>query len=77
MIGSPNDGASEIRTVRGTTVRYTFGTEVLPDLLLDLNREARPGVVHRQHDAAHVELGVEVRLHQRDVAQQLPRPSSA
>ena len=25
MIGSPNDGASEMRTVRGTTVRYTFG----------------------------------------------------
>ena len=28
VTGCPNDGASEMRTVRGTTVRYTFGAEV-------------------------------------------------
>ena len=60
-----------MRTVRGTTVRYTFGTEVLADLALDLLGEPGPGVVHREHDAADVERRVEVRLHQRDVAQQL------
>ena len=51
MIGCPNDGASERRTVRGTTVRYTFGAEVLADLLLDLLGELGPGVVHREDDA--------------------------
>ena len=55
MIGCPNDGASEMRTVRGTTVRYTFGPKCAPHLPLDLFGELGPGVVHREHDAAHVE----------------------
>ena len=55
MMGCPNDGASERRTVRGTTVLYTFVAEVLAHLGLDLLGEPGPGVVHREHDPAHVE----------------------
>ncbi len=71
MIGCPNDGASESRTVRGTTVRVDLLAEVRPDLLHDLVAQLGPGVVHHEHDGAQLERLVEVLLHEGDVAQEL------
>src|SRR5207248_3608751 len=48
-------------------------SEVLPNLLDDLFRQAGAGVVHRQDDGTDLQIRVEVGLHQTDVAQQLPQ----
>ena len=55
MIGWPNDGASESRTVRGTMLRQTLVAEVAPDLLGHLVGQLGPGVVHDQDDGADIQ----------------------
>ena len=71
MIGWPNEGASESRTVRGTTVRQHLVAEVLANLLDDLIGQLGAGVVHDAHDRRHLERRVEIAPDQIDVAQQL------
>ena len=71
MIGCPKDGASESRTVRGIDLRHTLLAEVLANLLRHLLGQLGPGVVHDQHDRAHLQRRVEVPLDQVDVAQEL------
>ena len=71
MIGCPNDGASESRTVRGTTLRQTLSPKCSRTSLHDLVGQLRAGVVHHQDDGADLERRVEVLLHEVDVAQQL------
>ncbi len=70
MMGCPNEGASESRTVRGTTVLHAVA-EVRPDFLHDLIGELGPGVVHDKDDRGHLERGVEAFADELDVTQQL------
>ena len=72
VTGCPNDGASEMRTVRGTTVRYTLE----PKCARTSRSTCSASFVRASYIVSTMprtsSAGIEVRLHQRDVAQQLP-----
>ena len=71
VMGCPNDGASEIRTVRGITILHTRAPKWASHLGRHLVCKLGPGVVHGQHDRRDFERLVEVALNQLDVAEQL------
>ena len=71
MIGCPNDGASDSRTVRGTTLRQTMSPKWSRTSAADLVGQLGPGVVHDEHDGADLQRRVQVLLDQVDVAQEL------
>ena len=71
MIGCPNDGASEIRTVRGTTVRYTLA----PKCARTSRSTCSASLVRASYIVSTMprtsSAGLRFDLHQRDVAEQL------
>ncbi len=77
VMGWPNDGASEIRTVRGITFLHTLLPKWSRTSSATCSAELRPGVVHGEDDGRHIQLLVEVGLDQVDVAQKLAQALDA
>ena len=63
-------GASESRTLRGMTVSYTVDRDATR-LRLDVGRQVRPGVGHRQHDAVDGQAWIQVVADEIDGGEQL------
>ncbi len=74
MIGCPKEGASDSRRCGARRCRHTRSPKCSRTSSTTCSASLCPGVVHGQDDGAHLELGVEVGLHQPDVAQQLAQP---